>query len=388
MGSPTDPTWTEFPSNLEHTRGAHCYVTLFKSALNGASLTPRENIALRASSIRAIPPPSPEVMPLEGLAGVQLQEVNLSDWASIIQEVASGMREPPVTAMQCPVNDIVGILHKLEALTNQTFCRFCYSIGTYCSCHRALAQAPPSLWTAPASRATTTTSTTGAAPPLYPPPGYPPLPSPMDTTPPSKFNELLVGAGAGRGKVLEQKTATSKVGGLRQVRPQPATPYVQQVPAPWAPLRQTVATTTTSTMRTAPTTTSSSSEASNRGRQEGRSSTQGPRDPSSTRPLKRCRGMVSSNPLDDVNNYVPSGWAKDLRHIVGCFYAYYVGPLSSDQWEQDCQALLGHMRARRESEWLTIKELRPLDFMDYVATKFQKLTGHPLPGLKDFTGWI
>ena len=98
--------------------------------------------------------------------------------------------------------------------------------------------------------------------------------------------------------------------------------------------------------------------------------------------------MVSSNPLDDVNNYVPSGWAKDLRHIVGCFYAYYVGPLSSDQWEQDCQALLGHMRARRESEWLGIKELRPLDFMDYVATKFQKLMGHPLPGLKDFTGWI
>ena len=26
--------------------------------------------------------------------------------------------------------------------------------------------------------------------------------------------------------------------------------------------------------------------------------------------------------------------------------------------------------------------------MGYVATKFQKLTGHPLPGLKDFTGWI
>ena len=147
------------------------------------------------------------------------------------------MREPPVMAMQCPVNDIVRILHKLETQTNQSFCRFCYSLGTDCSCHRVLAQAPPSLWTAPASRATTSTSTAGAAPPLYPPPGYPLLPSPMDTTPPSRFNELLVGAGVGRGKVLEQKMATSKAGGLRQVRPQPATPYVQQVPAPWAPLR-------------------------------------------------------------------------------------------------------------------------------------------------------
>ena len=173
LGSLTDPTWTEFPSNLEHGRGTRRYVTLFKLALNGASLTQRENIALRASSIRAIPPPSPEVTPLKGLTGVQLQEVNLTDLASIVQEVASGMREPPVTAMQCPVNDIVGILHKLEALMNQTFCRFCYNIGTYCSCHWALAQAPPSLWTAPASRATTSTSTAGSAPPLYPPPGYP-----------------------------------------------------------------------------------------------------------------------------------------------------------------------------------------------------------------------
>ena len=166
-----DPTWAEFPSSLEHARGARRYVTLFESALNGASLTQRENIALRASSLRAIPPPSPEVMPLKGLAGVQLQEANLTDWASIIQEVASGMREPPVMAMQCPVTDIVRILHKLETRTNQSFCRFCYSLGTDCSCHQALAQAPPSLWTAPASRTSTSTSTVGAARPLYPPPG-------------------------------------------------------------------------------------------------------------------------------------------------------------------------------------------------------------------------
>ena len=301
LGSPTDPTWTEFPSSLEHARGACCYVILFESALNGAYLAQRENIALRDSSVRAIPPPSPEVTPLKGLTGVQLQEANLTDWASIVQEVASGMREPPVTAMQCPVTDIVRILHKLETRTNQSFCSFCYSLGTNCSCHRALAQAPPSLWTAPVSRASTSTSTAGAARPLYPPPGYPPLPLPMDTTPPLGFNELLGGAGVGRAKVLKQRTATSQAGGLHQGPFHPATPYVQQVPAPWAPLRRPTLTTT-----------SSSSEASNRGRREGRSSTRGSRDPSGTRPPKRCQGIVSSNPLDDVNKDVPSGWAKDL----------------------------------------------------------------------------
>ena len=236
-------------------------MTLFESALNGASLTQRQNTALRASSIRAIPTPSPEVTPLKGLTRVQLQEANLTDWASIIQEVASGMREPPMTAMQCPVTDIVRILHKLEARTNQSFCRFCYSLGADCSCHRALARAPPSLWSVPASRTSTSTSTVGAAHPLYPPPGYPPLPSPMDTTPP-KGSELLAGAGIGRAQVLQQRTATSEAGGLHEGRPPLATPYVQQVPSPWAPVR-----------RPAPTTTSSSSEASSRGRREGRSST-------------------------------------------------------------------------------------------------------------------
>ena len=185
------------------------------------------------------------------------------------------MREPPVMAMQCPVMDIVRILHKLEAKTTQSFCRFCYSLGADCSCHRALARAPPSLWTAPASRTSTSTSTVGAARPLYPPPGYPPLPAPMDTTP-QKGSEMVAGAGIGRAQVLQQRTTTSEVRGLHQGWPPQATPYVQQAPSPWAPVR-----------RPALTTTSSSSEASSRGRQEGRSSTSGSRDPSSPRPPKR-----------------------------------------------------------------------------------------------------
>ena len=73
---------------------------------------------------------------------------------------------------------------------------------------------------------------------------------------------------------------------------------------------------------------------------------------------------------------------------MGCYYAYHVGPLSSKKWEKDIQALLSHMRTRREVEWLGIKELWPLDFMGYIATTFKEVTGHHLPGLKDFTGWI
>ena len=63
-------------------------------------------------------------------------------------------------------------------------------------------------------------------------------------------------------------------------------------------------------------------------------------------------------------------------------------PSPPKKWEKDSQALLSHMRTRREVEWLGIKELWPLDFMGYVATTFKEVTGHVLPGLKDFTSLI
>ena len=58
----------------------------------------------------------------------------------------------------------------------------------------------------------------------------------MDTTPPTG-SELLAGTGVGRAKVLKQRTAASEAAGLHQGRPPLATPYVQQVPSPWAPVR-------------------------------------------------------------------------------------------------------------------------------------------------------
>ena len=46
------------------------------------------------------------------------------------------------------------------------------------------------------------------------------------------------------------------------------------------------------------------------------------------------------------------------------------------------------MRARKENEWMDIKELNPLGFMPYVARQFQKVTGVSLSGLDDFRGWV
>ena len=92
--------------------------------------------------------------------------------------------------------------------------------------------------------------------------------------------------------------------------------------------------------------------------------------------------------MDDLEVYVPSGWKRDLLHIVGCHYADQVAPLTGEQWEKDSQAFLDAMRHRKKTEWLDIKELHPLDYMSYVAAVFKEVMGHYLKGLSSYTSWM
>ena len=61
LGSQKDPTWSDFPQTLIQTQGERRYVTLFESPFIDSGLSERENNALRASSLLAVPPPPPEV---------------------------------------------------------------------------------------------------------------------------------------------------------------------------------------------------------------------------------------------------------------------------------------------------------------------------------------
>ena len=319
LGSPIDPTWIEFSQGLTQVQGSRCYVTLFESAFTTASLGDRKNLALRASSLRAIPPPPPEVKPIDGLARVNLHEANLTQWASHIQDVASRMRKPPKAAMNCPLEDIMGILHKLEKMTSITFCWFCFALGGYCGCHPKVPQVPTPLWKPPgysyatmAAVTTTSASTSMVGVPTVadPPPGYPTLPLPMDKTLPPKATNPLASVGVGRGKALQTMQATVRPPGPHQVQPQAAiqqqaasagqevtqaTPYKQQVlppqvprPAAGARPRTAVVTTQASTA----TSTTSGLEAGARGRDRERSSPRGSREQSThgRRPRSSTRG--------------------------------------------------------------------------------------------------
>ena len=215
LGSPRDPMWSKFPQTLMQTQGARRYVTLFESPFIDSSLSERENNALRASSLLVVPPPPPEVRPLEGLQGIDLPKANLTQWASYMQDVASGMWKPPHAATSCPSQDMAGVLHRLENLTGVVFCCLCYALGGNCRCSKATPQAPLSyrdqaLWVLPqpsyasmASSMITTASTSmrGVSPTAGSPPGFPARgePSPIDVSPAPKSYNLLAQAVVGRG---------------------------------------------------------------------------------------------------------------------------------------------------------------------------------------------
>ena len=83
-------------------------MTLFESPFVDSGLSEMENNALKVSSLLAVPPPPPDMQPLEGLQGTNLTKANLTQWASYVQDVASGMQRPPHAAMDCPNQDIAG----------------------------------------------------------------------------------------------------------------------------------------------------------------------------------------------------------------------------------------------------------------------------------------
>ena len=210
MGSNKDPTWWDFPQALSETRGARRYVTLFKTPFEASVLSDHKNNALQVGSLMAIPPPSPGSQPLAGSTTVDLLGNSLTQWATHIQDVASGMILPPEVAVNCPQADIVGVLNRLEGLTRVRHCRFCFGVGQKCWCSSIPHQAPgqaSALWTPPtmsytaiASSIETTASSSaaGVTPSSYPPPGIPPL-EPMDMLPAPTLENLLATAGVSRG---------------------------------------------------------------------------------------------------------------------------------------------------------------------------------------------
>ena len=149
----------------------------------------RQVHALRACSLVAIPP-SEERTPPPGGFPKDLSGMNLTSWASLIQDVAQGMRVvPPNLAMGVCLDSMV-LLQLLEATTGMGYCRICCQPSPWCRCPGDYQQAPMETWSqmmarmpgqgvaasigGPTTPGTTTAEVQEQGVPL-PPPGLHPL---------------------------------------------------------------------------------------------------------------------------------------------------------------------------------------------------------------------
>ena len=158
LGSDKDPTWRDFPQALTETRGARHYVTLFEAPFEASVLSDRKNNALWVSSLMAMPPPAPGTSSLARLTMVDLTGDSLTQWASHVQDITSGIRMPLEAAVNCPQEDIMGVLNRLERLTPVKYCCLCFGVGKKCRCTNVPHQTPSqgsALWTSPMMSYTT-----------------------------------------------------------------------------------------------------------------------------------------------------------------------------------------------------------------------------------------
>ena len=93
------------------------------------------------------------------------------------------------------------------------------------------------------------------------------------------------------------------------------------------------------------------------------------------------------NPLKNLTHYRSAGWKKDLDHILGSFYHYNYPSHKEAEWKKLKTKFFKYLGQCQE-EWRAIKEEKPLQYMPYMESHFQALTGIRLKGLSQFTGWI
>ena len=101
--------------------------------------------ALRACSLVVIPL-SEERTPRLGGFPRDLSKMNLTSWASLIQDVAQGMEVvPPNLSMEVCL-DLMVLLQLLEATMGMGYCRICCQPSPRCRCLGAYQPAPTETW--------------------------------------------------------------------------------------------------------------------------------------------------------------------------------------------------------------------------------------------------
>ena len=100
-------------------------------------MIPAQTHTLRACFLLVIPPSPDRIPPTD------LSELNLSGWASLVQDVVAGLQALPPNLSRDMVLPAVALLQLLETWTGQGFCHYCFHVGSQCTCLGAYLLTPP-----------------------------------------------------------------------------------------------------------------------------------------------------------------------------------------------------------------------------------------------------
>ena len=146
MQSREDSLWESFLQTLKTCEGAGRYINTFRAPFQGLPpLSQQDVYVLQACSLLVIPSPAGSVDPQGGFP-TDLVEINLLDWAALVQDMVAGLQALLPTLSNSLGLQVVNLLQLLEAATGVGFCCFCCHPEPHCRCMGVTQSAPPMSW--------------------------------------------------------------------------------------------------------------------------------------------------------------------------------------------------------------------------------------------------
>ena len=345
-----------------------------------------------------------------------LSQDNLSTWAGIVQDVAAGLIVPQPGTDQKIFPHAVGLLTLLESVSRVTFCRQCYLPGSTCRCLES-------------ASTTSTASTMGPswseiADPTYGPNSASagrgagmalpygssaPVGGSIWDLPPTDFPGLPRAPAApcqprhpaGRAAFLEHQLRAIRQG--KTVPPDlprlpqptwdpPTTQNRRRVQLPLPPPKSDSASMMDQSQQiTAPDPEPGRLETQLIGQARARG-----RQPRTSQPAPGRSGGTSQseqrrapewNPLAKLATHRSGGWKKDLDFYMGAYFRLNYRQEPASKWPE-LKAKFFQFLVEHHSEWKSIRNNDPLEYLPYMEKQFEWVMGYKLVGLGTCTEWI
>ena len=93
------------------------------------------------------------------------------------------------------------------------------------------------------------------------------------------------------------------------------------------------------------------------------------------------------NRMAKISTHRSGGWKKDLDCYMGAYFRLNYRHEPASKWPE-LKAKFFEFLIDHHSEWKSIRNNDPLEYLPYMETQFERVTGYKLVGLEACTEWI